>query len=111
MEENYILSLIVVFLFGLVFVKKETPLSLDSKAKKYSSDRNRKSSSLSGVDKYLQDELPQDEVSGVARYLAGKKLDSPVSGVDKYLEQQTVQTRKTVEENASGVEKYLNKRG
>lgn len=113
MEENYIFSLIAVFLFGLVFLKKETPLSLDQKVKNNLSDRKRKSSNQTAVDKYLQDkkeEFPQNEVSGVARYLADKKIDSPGSGVDKYLAQQTVSENKIAKENASSVEKYLNNR-
>jgi hypothetical protein len=110
MEENYLISLIVLaFCYGLVFFKKETRISLEPETKKYSLDK--KVSGLTGVDKYLQDKFPQIEDTGVAKYLASKEQGSPVSGVSKYLAQQAAETKQSVKENASGVEKYLNNRG
>ncbi len=132
MEENYIFSLIVFFLFGFVLFKK------DSKSSSYTANNKRPSvkeraSNISGVARYLQDkqdDLSQSKLTGVSRYLESKeeqeqenpvavsgvakylatKEEVPVSGVSKYMARQSIQAKKIAKENVSGVEKYLNNR-
>ena len=132
MEENYLISLFVFFLFGFVLFKK------DSKKSGYTANNKRPSvkeraSNVSGVARYLQDKqdnLSQNKLSGVSRYLESKeeqvseslvvvsgvakylatKEDAPVSGVSKYMARQSIQAKKIAKENVSGVEKYLNNR-
>ncbi|MCK5191302.1 MAG: hypothetical protein KAR12_14750 [Methylococcales bacterium] len=132
MEENYLISLFVFFLFGFVLFKK------DSKKSSYPANSKRPSvkeraSNVSGVARYLQDkqdDLSQSKLTGVSRYLESKeeqgsenlvvvsgvakylatKEEVPVSGVSKYMARQSIQAKKTAKENVSGVEKYLNNR-
>jgi len=131
-EENYLISLFIFFLFGFVLFKK------DSKKSGYTANNKRPSvkeraSTVSGVARYLQDkqdDLSQSKLSGVSRYLESKeeqeseslvvvsgvakylatKEDAPVSGVSKYMARQSIQAKKVAKENVSGVEKYLNNR-
>ena len=132
MEENYLFSLIVFFLFGFVLFKK------DSKSSSYTDNSLRPSvkesdsgvsgvarylqnkqgdlsqSRLTGVSKYLESKEEQETesqvvVSGVAKYLATKE-EASVSGVSKYMAKQSIQAKKIAKENVSGVEKYLNNR-
>jgi hypothetical protein len=131
MEENYLISLIVFFLFGFVLFKK------DSKKSSYTENNLRPSpsvkkgasnvsgvarylqnkqgdlsqSKLTGVSRYLESKEPecQEIVSGVAKYLATKE-EATVSGVSKYMARQSVQAKNVEKENVSGVEKYLNNR-
>jgi len=131
-EENYIISLIVFFLFGFVLFKK------DSKNSSYTANNKRPSvqeraSNVSGVARYLQDkqdDLSRSKLTGVSRYLESKeeqepenlvvvsgvakylatKEDAQVSGVSKYMARQSIQAKKIAKENVSGVEKYLNNR-
>lgn len=134
MEDNYIIGLIVLFLFSFVFFKKDKSTSVTaSKAepKSYrdssgatgvarylkSHDDELASSKESGVEKYLQakEALNAERsealaVSGVAKYLANK-AQTPVSGVSKYMARQAIHAKKMAKENVSGVEKYLNNRG
>ena len=130
MEENYLISLFVFFLFGFVLFKK------DSKKSGYIANDKRPSvkeraSNVSGVARYLQDkqeDLSRSKLTGVSRYLESKdeqepenlvlvsgvakylatKEDAPVSGVSKYMARQSIQAKKIAKENVSGVEKYLN---
>ena len=132
MEENYLISLFVFLLFGLVLFKK------DSKKSSYPTNSKRPSvkegaSNVSGVARYLQDkqdDISQSKLTGVSRYLESKeeqgsenlvvvsgvakylatKEDAPVSGVSKYMARQSIQAKKIAKENVTGVEKYLNNR-
>ena len=132
MEENYLISLIVFFLFGFVLFKK------DSKKSSYTDNNLRPSvkksaSNVSGVARYLQNkqgDLSQSQLTGVSRYLESKEEQEPesqeivsgvakylatkeeatVSGVSKYMARQSVQAKNIAKENVSGVEKYLNNR-
>ena len=134
MEENYLISLIVFFLFGFVLFKK------DSKKSSYTNNDLRPSpsvkksaSNVSGVARYLenkQGDLSQSKLTGVSRYLESKgeqepeiqvvvsgvakylatKEEASVSGVSKYMARQSIQAKKIAKENVSGVEKYLNNR-
>ena len=134
MEENYLLSLFIAFIFGAMFFKKDskTQTEVITSTRSYVSD----SSKLSGVDKYLQsqkDDLLLSEVSGVEKYLENKqnldnsgeqqeqsisgvarylssKDDVMVSSVSKYMAQQAIQANEMAKLNVSGVEKYLNNR-
>ncbi len=134
MEENYLLSLFIAFIFGAMFFKKDskTQTEVITSTRSYVSD----SSKLSGVDKYLQsqkDDLLLSEVSGVEKYLENKqnldnsgeqqeqsisgvarylssKDDVMVSSVSKYMAQQAIQAKEMAKLNVSGVEKYLNNR-
>ena len=134
MEENYLYALFVVFLFSLVFLKKEKkPVASLYKAKvvskndtagasgvaKYLQKQETEvlQSKVTGVAKYLQEkEILNDvkaeslAISGVAKYLATKK-ETPVSGVGKYMARKAIHAKKMAKENVSGVEKYLNNRG
>jgi len=131
-EENYLISVFVFFLFGFVLFKK------DSKKSGYTANNMRtpvkeRASSVSGVARYLQDkqdDLSQSKLTGVSRYLESKeeqepenlvvvsgvakylatREDAPVSGVSKYMARQSIQAKKIAKENVSGVEKYLNNR-
>lgn len=129
MEENYIIGLIIAFLFGFVLLKKDkkvpetTPgtvvrslneTSRLSGVEKYLDSQN-SLSQVSGVARYIQEkQIIETEgndsqlVSGVAKYLAGKE-ETPVSGVSKYMAKKVIQSRIRAKENVSGVEKYLNK--
>lgn len=134
MEENYLISLFVFFLFGFVLFKK------DSKKSSYTDNNLRPSpsvkksaSNVSGVARYLQNkqgDLSQSKLTGVSRYLESKEEQEPesqvvvsgvakylatkeeasVSGVSKYMTRQSIQAKKIAKENVSGVEKYLNNR-
>jgi hypothetical protein len=133
MEDNYIIGLIIVFLFGFVFFKKDksTPVNAsNAETKSY-----HKSSATTGVARYLKshDELASSKESGVEKYLQAKealyaessealavsgvakylanKAQTPVSGVSKYMARQAIHAKKMAKENVSGVEKYLNNRG
>jgi len=133
MEENYLIALVMAFLFGFVLLKKDkdavenisTPkprssggASGETGVAKYLSQQHEASQpKVSGVAKYLQEkELLENEIaesqaiSSVERYLANKKQD-PVSGVSKYVAKQAVYAKQMAKENVSGVEKYLNNRG
>ncbi len=115
MEENYIIGLVVAFLFGFVLFKKDKSapaLEFKKEVKSY-----RDSSGVTGVAKYLQEkealiaeQTQKPVVSGVAKYLANRE-ETPVSGVSKYMARQAVHAKKMAKENVSGVEKYLNSRG
>lgn len=134
MEENYLIALIMAFLFGFVLLKKDK--KADDEASTSDARSYRKASGETGVAKYLnqqQGELPQAKVSGVAKYLQEKELlniekqeslaisgvekylasktQTPVSGVSKYVAKKEVYAKKMAKENISGVEKYLNSRG
>ena len=132
MEENYLISLIVFFLFSFVLYKKDgkkpgyTANNLRPSVKDRASNvsgvaryiqnqqQDLSQSKLTGVSKYLESKEEQETeklvvVSGVAKYLATKK-DAPVSGVSKYMARQSIQAKKIAKENVSGVEKYLNNR-
>lgn len=132
MEENYLITLVVVFLFGFVLFKKDSKKSSDtannmppsvkkrdlnvSGVARYLQDKqgNLSQSKLTGVSRYLESKEEQEPenlvvVSGVAKYLATKE-DAPVSGVSKYMARQSIQAKKIAKENVSGVEKYLNNR-
>ncbi len=134
MEENYLLALLVSFLFGFVLFRKNKIDPEESKEiKRTLSD---KESSVSGVEKYLKNQkiaansndglsgvskyLQEKEslnieleksvaVSSVEKYLATKEKDSPVSSVSKYMAKKTIHEKKRAKENVSGVEKYLKK--
>ncbi len=129
MEENYLIGLVIAFLFSFVLLKKDEQIP-ESDVKKYrkTSDDSRdtgvakylknqegdvSSEKVTGVAKYLQDKELLDvdndssSVSSVAKYLANK-AETPVSGVSKYMARQVIQSRKIAKENMSGVEKYLN---
>lgn len=128
MEENYIIGLIIAFLFSFVLLKKDKKApettsetvvrSLNeasglSGVAKYLDSQN-SSTQVSGVARYIQEKLlieaeenDSQSVSGVAKYLAEKE-EAPVSGVSKYMARQVIQTRILAKENVSGVEKYLN---
>jgi len=129
MEENYIIALVVVFLFSFVLFKKDkTPAESASKpatnktyrdssgatgVARYLNNQNDSSNDVSGVAKYLQAKEALNAevaVSGVAKYLANRE-ETPVSGVSKYMARQAVHAKKMAKENVSGVEKYLNNRG
>jgi len=131
MEENYLIALVMAFLFGFVLLKKDkssvTGVST-SNAKTYGGasgetgvakylNQHQGEAKVSGVAKYLQEkQLLEDEkaeslvVSGVEKYLASKN-QQPVSSVSKYVAKQAVHAKKMAKENVSGVEKYLNNRG
>jgi DNA/RNA endonuclease YhcR with UshA esterase domain len=134
MEENYLLALIVSFLFGFVLFRKDKTDPEESKeikhtlsardssissVEKYLNKHNISANSkdrLSGVSKYLQEkdslniELEKSvAVSSVEKYLATKEKDSPVSSVSKYMAKKTIHEKKRAKENLSGVEKYLKK--
>jgi hypothetical protein len=129
------LALFISFLFGFVFFKKENKVPENRDDKRQSSYLDTSSSGNTGVDKYIQnqqDDLLQNQVTGVSRYLQGKKVlnvekaeniaisgvakylskkeETPVSGVSRYMARQTIQAKKIAQENVSGVEKYLNNR-
>jgi len=131
-EENYLISLIVFFLFGFVLFKKDskgsgyTANKLRPSVKKSASNasgvarylQNKQGDSsqsrLTGVSKYLASKEEQETesqvvVSGVAKYLATKE-ESSVSGVSKYMAKQSIHAKKIAKANVSGVEKYLNNR-
>ncbi|MCF6203972.1 MAG: hypothetical protein L3J59_09950 [Methylococcaceae bacterium] len=134
MEENYLLALIVSFLFCFVLFRKDKAGPDESKeikntlsardssvssVEKYLNKHNISSNTkdrLSGVSKYLQEkeslntELEKSvAVSSVEKYLATKEKDSPVSSVSKYMAKKTIYEKKRVKESVSGVEKYLKK--
>ena len=134
MEDNYIIGLIVLFLFSFVFFKKDK--SVPETASKSGVKSYRDASGATGVAKYLKsqnDEMASSKVSGVAKYLQAKedldaehaeslvvsgvakylanKEETPVSGVSKYMARQAIHAKKMAKENVSGVEKYLNNRG
>ncbi|MCK4842635.1 MAG: hypothetical protein KAT04_12265 [Methylococcales bacterium] len=117
MEESYLASLLVSFLFAFVLFKKDKTVTVKIVDKSSALNSYRKASGSTGVAKYLQEkEMMSDEseqtdnssVSGVAKYLATR--DVAVSGVSKYMARQSIQAKKTAKENVSGVEKYLNNR-
>lgn len=131
MEENYLIALVMAFLFGFVIFKKDKSPVVDgsrSSAKSYGGasgetgvakylNQQQGETKVSGVAKYLQEKqlLAEEKaesqvVSGVAKYLASKNQE-PVSGVSKYMARQAVNAKKMAKENVSGVEKYLNNRG
>ena len=133
MEENYLISLFIFFLFGFVLFKKDSKKSGYTANNKRPSVKKERASTVSGVARYLQDkqdDLSQSKLSGVSRYLESKeeqeseslvvvsgvakylatKEDAPVSGVSKYMARQSIQAKKVAKENVSGVEKYLNNR-
>jgi len=131
MEENYLVALIMAFIFGFVLLKKDKSLATDvstSKAKSYGGasgetgvakylNQHQAEVKVSGVAKYLQEkQLLEDEkaeslvVSGVEKYLASKN-QQPASGVSKYMAKKAIYAKKMAKENVSGVEKYLNNRG
>jgi len=131
MEENYIIGLIVFFIFSFVLFKKDKTADVsvskpEVKSYKDSSgatgvarylNNQDDSTRVSGVAKYLQEKealnAEHEEnlvVSGVAKYLANRE-ETPVSGVSKYMARQAVHAKKMAKENVSGVEKYLNNRG
>lgn len=130
MEENYLFGLIVVFLFGFVFFKREKNISVNTSPQKHSF--HEKASGSTGVAKYLQNQQDalQTRVTGVAKYLQEKEIlevdnsesaisgvakylanieEVPASSVSKYMAKQAVQAKILARENVSGVEKYLNK--
>ncbi len=134
MEENYIIGLIVLFIFSFVIFKKDK--SAVETASKSVVKSYKDTSGTTGVARYLKnqgDEQLANEVSGVAKYLQVKealnaeleeslvisgvakylanKEETPVSGVSKYMARQAVYAKKMAKENVSGVEKYLNNRG
>jgi hypothetical protein len=132
MEENYLLALLVSFIFGFVYFKKENKMPESRDKVRQSSSLDVSSDSTTGVQKYLQnqqDELLQTQgtgvskylqekefldvekaqslaISGVAKYLSKKEETSP-SGVSRYMARQSIQEKKIAQENISGVEKYL----
>jgi oligoendopeptidase F len=132
MEENYIIGLMVIFLFSFVLFKKDkTATEAVSKpaiksrennfgatgVARYLNNQDDASNEASGVAKYLQAKealnaeiAESTAISGVAKYLANR-AETPVSGVSKYMARQAVHAKKMAKENVSGVEKYLNNRG
>ncbi len=134
MEENYLLALLVSFLFGFVLFRKDKIDPEEPKEIKHTlSDKESRVSGvekylknqkiiansndgLSGVSKYLQEKeslnIEQEKsvaVSSVEKYLATKEKDSPVSSVSKYMAKKTIHDKKRAKENVSGVEMYLKK--
>lgn len=129
MEENYLIGLVIAFLFSFVILKKDgggsksedetyrrASGSSESGVAKYlrNQEGDDSSTKVTGVAKYLQEkellhaeETNASSVSSVAKYLASK-AETPISGVSKYMARQVVQSRKIAKENISGVEKYLN---
>lgn len=130
MEENYLIGLVIAFLFSFVILKKDgggsksedetyrraSGSSAESSVAKYlrNQEGDDSSTKVTGVAKYLQEkellhaeETNASSVSSVAKYLASK-AETPISGVSKYMARQVVQSRKIAKENISGVEKYLN---
>lgn len=134
MEENYLLALLVSFLFGFVLFKKDETDPEESKEKKHTLSTT--NSSVSGVERYLKNQqVTTDSNDGLSRvskyiqereslniekeksiaessvekYLAIKEKDSPVSSVSKYMAKKTIHEKKIAKENLSGVEKYLKK--
>ncbi|GEM_PF-3383179 len=131
MEENYIIGLIVLFVFSFVLFKKDKTSDVSVSEPEVKSYRDSSGATgvarylnnhddsvrVSGVAKYLQEKealnAEHEEslvVSGVAKYLANRE-ETPVSGVSKYMARQAVHAKKMAKENVSGVEKYLNNRG
>jgi len=111
MDENYLISLMVAFFFGLAFFKKDTKISFDTQEVSRIPSRN--ASGHTGVSHYLQkkQDLRQEmNPTGVAKYLVLKEADLPVSSVSKYIARQSVLANIVAEENKSGVEKYLSNR-
>lgn len=112
MEENYLLSLIVLFFFSFAFFKKNPENKAISETAKNISDN--KNDDLTGVEKYMQNKqgisLEVCSETGVEKYLSIKENDSSVSGVNKYMAQQAILAREKAKNSATGVEKYINNR-
>lgn len=136
MEENYLVALLISFLFGFVLFKKEkaptADIDDDKAGVRKTVPTTMQSSEVSGVDKYLQGKnggadakmtgvslylqekegLDSDEDivadgSSVDKYLETKAKDFPVSSVSKYMARKKIQTQQETKENLSSVEKYL----
>jgi len=71
-EENYLISLFVFFLFGFVFFKKDSKNSSYTANNKRPSSVKESDSGVSGVARYLQNkqgDLSRSKLTGVSRYL------------------------------------------
>ncbi len=128
MEENYLVSVFLAFLFGFILFRKEKSASCYSETQTQSKQR---SSEVSGVSKYLQNRqgdsqqlssvsrylasieqtaLEADQQpTGVAKYLAGKQVVE-TSGVSKYMAKKAIAEQDRARNNISSVEKYLKNR-
>ena len=127
MEENYLVSVFLAFLFGFILFRKEKSASVHSEApsrskhqrsevsgvSRYLQNQQGESQQLSSVSKYLaameQTSLEESQQpTGVAKYLAGKQVEA--SGVSKYMAKKAISEKEKAKTRISGVEKYLKNR-
>lgn len=111
MEENYLLAILISFLFGFVFFRNDKQSEGDNTNNDESTDKR---NNATGVDRYIasrQEDISENQPTGVSKYLSDKEsnelkneIDNNISSVAKYL------ASKKKERLITGVDKYLNKK-
>jgi len=108
-DSDYSLILVVLVIAGLIYFFNKKGVQSGGQGGAESAKYTRKSGTLTGVSRYLQDK-EGGAVSGVAKYLE-KQAQTSGTGVAKYLAKQAVSARKSANAQLSGVEKYLRDKG